>query len=207
MGTRPPGSDGRRSAFTLVELALASFLVAVGLLGVYALLRTGMDSASERETDVRGSLFAHTAFATLDAAADVAAMGGATNWVAFWKHFFDGSTNLPLPGAGASDAESHPARPPDADLNSFSSAVPGLHLRGDGLFAYVYADATVSYASNTVWYEIIPSMDDSDKIKWLPDNEHPSALAVTLHVWAERPSSSAQTYFRMFSCQVRDEAE
>ena len=203
MGTRPPGSDGRRSAFTLVELALASFLVAVGLLGVYALLRTGMDSASERETDVRGSLFAHTAFATLDAAADVAAMGGATNWVAFWEDFFDGSTNLPLPGAGASDAESPSESPLGAGSDSFSSAIPGLHLRGDGLFAYVYADATVSSASNTVWYEF------NHPPNWLrrESGGDPFAVAVTLHVWPERPTSSAQTYFRMFSCQVRDATE
>ena len=187
-----------QAGFTLVELALTSFLIAVGLLGVYALLRTGMESGVAQERDVRGALFAESAFATLDAAADEAAEYGRTNWVEFLECFFlNATTNLPLPGATQKDWESEQ---PDY-THSFSEAKPTRLLWGLGRHAYSFewemSDETS--VSNLVWYEF-------GDPNWIEDTENPYAVSVSLHVWPESPSSSAQTFFRVFSCRQGPES-
>lgn len=190
-----PKSSNR--GFTLVELASASFLIAVGLLGVYALMRSGLESSSEQERDMRGMLFAESAFETLAVAAQAASdVGGKTNWVAFWEAFYDGSTNLPLIGATSDD---WPRAEPllGADFRAFALAPQTRLLSGNKLQAYAYSDQTAT--TNTIWYDFnerSPLVEDKETGDFL-------ALAVTLHVWPESPSSNAQTYFRVFSLEER----
>ena len=183
------------AGFTLVELALTSFLIAVGLLGVYALLRAGLESGEAQERDVRGALFAENAFATLDAASDNSAQYGATNWVAFWRYFFHDAetwTNLPLPGATQEEWKSEELE----YTHSPSEALPTRLLWGLGRHVYSYeweiSDGTS--VSNLVWYEF-------GRPNWIEDSDKPYAVSVSLHVWPESPSSTAQTYFRVFSCR------
>ena len=180
-----------RTGFTLVELAMASFLVAIGLLGVYALLRSGIESGDAQERDIRGSLFAEGAMATLEAASVAAARTSSTNWVEFWESFFNGSTNLPLLGASSDDWPSTTEETSAA--GEFTGALPTRLLYGKGRWAYYYAMQDVASVSNTVWYEFsepeLPSSDDHP----------PLSLSISLHVWPETPQSTAQTYFRVFS--------
>lgn len=180
---------------------MASFLVAVGLLGVYALLRNGMESGEAQERDIRGALFAESAMATLVAASDAAGRAGTTNWVDFWEGFFDGSTNLPLVGATQDDWPD--AAGEESVSGQFTGARPTRLLYGKGRWAYYYApEDDVASVSNTVWYEF---SDPRDKNFPSRDDHPPLALSVSLHVWPESPQSTAQTYFHVFSLHAGSE--
>ena len=185
--SRHRGRNPGRGGFTLVELAVAMFVVTTGLLAVFALLRRGQDSGTEIEADLRGGLFAETAFATLRAASDHAAATG--TWEEFWTEFSAGTTNLPLPGATSDDLAGG-----EAAGQSFADAPDGPILATDGLRAYSFTgwpaedDAGVYCVSNTVWYDMSLGGDATN-------------VSVTLHVWPERPASSSQTYFTVFGWQ------
>lgn len=180
-----------RNGFTLVELAVASSLVAVGLLGAYALLRAGIESEETQESDVRGALFAESAFDTLEAVSEsVAAQGGSTNWVAFWKDFSDGKLALPLQGTDPGSGEWSSATFAEQGGEEFWNAPATHFLIGAGRWAYTYAD--VGKASNTVWYAF--SDADGDE----------NAVLVSLHVWPESPRATSQTYFRLFGYRSAD---
>lgn len=194
MNSQPHYSATSCCGFTLVELAVTSFLIAVGLLGVYSLLRTGIETSTDQEKEIRGALFADSVFATLSVAAQEAAnAGGATNWVAFWTDFCKGTTNLPLPGATSINWPAA-ADIPGALHRDFAAAPAHKLLAGGGLHAWVYDGLGV--ASNTVWY-------DFSEPSWLPSGStNYSAIGMTLHVWPESPQSSAQTYFQLFCLQI-----
>ena len=170
--------------FTLVELAVAMFVVATGLLAVFALLRRGQAAEAVLEEDLRGGLFAETAFATLRAASDQAATEG--GWEDFWTLFNAGETNLPLPGVASG------ALPEDeAKASSFADAPDEAFLVAGGTRAYSFMgwpDDTASFCvSNTVWYELLTSGITN--------------VSATLHVWPERPGGTSQTFFTVFGMQ------
>lgn len=79
-------------AFTLIELAMASFVAGVALIAIVALLGAGNRAAMEGEAAIRASLFARDAFATIrllnDRAADDPADPDA--WGKFWEECRDG---------------------------------------------------------------------------------------------------------------------
>ena len=166
---------------------MATFVVSTGLLAVFALLRRGQDSGAEIEADLRGGLFAETAFATLRAASDNAAATG--SWEDFWTEFSAGTTNLPLPGAYSGDTSSG-----ESGGSSFADAPDEPFLAANGIRACSFTgwpaedDAGVYCVSNTVWYDLSLGGDTTN-------------VSATIHVWPERPSSSSQTYFTVFGWQ------
>lgn len=173
----------RSSGFTLVELAMASFLVAVGLLAVFALLRRGIDTGGFSEEEIRETLFAETAFATLRAAADNAA--STNGWTAFWDAFERGDARLPLPGAFREtlprDGDEEPAPllmgTPDDEWNA---ALFSGWPTGDG-------DAMA--VSNTVWYHL--------SITNISTYAH-----VQIHMHADRPREESRTAFSIIPNQT-----
>ena len=82
----------RKDAFTLIELAMASFLVGVALVSIVALLGAGNRAATEAEGAIRASLFARDAFATLRILNDRAASdpNNIDAWYEFWSDCQDG---------------------------------------------------------------------------------------------------------------------
>ena len=58
-----------RSGFTLVELSLALFVVAIGLMAALALLPAGVDAGRAQGDDIRAALFAGDVFDFYEAAA------------------------------------------------------------------------------------------------------------------------------------------
>ena len=179
----------RRRGFTLVELAVASALVAVGLLAVFALLRRGIDTEGASEEEIRETLFVETFDATLRAAADHASATG--TWTEFWTAFANGSTNLPLPGASSASAPEHPdgARTLDA-----ASPVPFL-VGGDpqswhaALFAgWPRESGGGNAVSNVVWYT-------------LETTPYDDIARIQLHVVSGRPRESYRTAFTLIPNQ------
>lgn len=165
----------RSEGFTLVELAVSSFLVAVGLLAVFALIRRGIDTGEFSEEEIRETLFAESAIATLRATAEHASATG--TWTDFWEAFAGDttSTNLPLPGAfsdiDAPSSENTPA-PWLAGNEEWNAALFSGWLREDGSCA----------VSNTVWYRSI-----------VQDLE--SYAQVQIHHRANRPRETSRTTF------------
>lgn len=82
----------RQGAFTLIELAMASFLAGVALVSIVALLGAGNRAATEAEGAIRASLFARDAFATLRLLNDRAANDpdNINAWFDFWSDCQDG---------------------------------------------------------------------------------------------------------------------
>lgn len=94
------GSNNRnpRSAFTLVEIALATLALSLGLLAWFGLGRMAMENAASAENDTRAALFADNLFASLRSVSeDLCATGGPAPWASFWSGFASGSTPLPIP--------------------------------------------------------------------------------------------------------------
>ena len=174
----------RSGGFTLVELAMASFLVAIGLLAVFALLRRGIDTEGFSEDEVRETLFAETAFATLRAASDHAS---ATNgWNAFWENFEAGNTKLPLPGAF------HETPPPEEanDPAPFLLGCPNEEWR-TALFSGWPTDNGLMAVSNTVWYTVAIMRDDEDPY-----------AHVQIHIRGTKPGNSSRTAFTIIPKQT-----
>ena len=162
---------------------MASFLVAVGLLAVFALLRRGIDTEGFSEGEVRETLFAETAFATLRAAADHAS--ATDTWTSFWEDFEGGTTNLPLPGAFAETQE------PNGDDNPspFLTGCPNGEWRAALFTEWPTGIGDGMAVSNTVWYCITISVESS-------------YAQVQIHIRADRPRETSRTAFTIIPNQT-----
>jgi type II secretory pathway pseudopilin PulG len=88
-----------RSAFTLIEIALAILLIALGILAMFSLLGAGLDTSNKASADAQAAIFADSVFNSLRAESQRAAEKGiaVTNaWVDFWDSFTSGGTNIPI---------------------------------------------------------------------------------------------------------------
>jgi type II secretory pathway pseudopilin PulG len=115
-------------AFTLVELALTTVVIGIGLLAVMMLGRMGLQAATESEQDARCTLLANDIFATLRAASDEAcATGGPQAFVDFWTTLRDD------PNAGLD----FPVAATPALTNLFALTPPENLIRGGGVASRV----------------------------------------------------------------------
>lgn len=80
-----------RSAFTLIELALAALVVGIGLMALITLGRNAMQTALQVEDERRAAALAEDLFATLRSASSfVLQMGGYGDCTNFWQAVADG---------------------------------------------------------------------------------------------------------------------
>ena len=87
-----------RSAFTLVEIALATLVLSLGLLTLFGLGRLAMENAARAENETRTALFADNIFSSLRSVSeDLCATGGPSAWAVFWTGFSNGTIPLPIP--------------------------------------------------------------------------------------------------------------
>ena len=68
--SRPPSSDRRRAAFSLVEVSLALVVVAIGIFGIMSLFPAGLDQNARSIAETHAAFFAEEVFASLRAWAD-----------------------------------------------------------------------------------------------------------------------------------------
>ena len=90
--SRRPERELCAAGFVLMELALAIFVLAVGILGMVILLNDSMSRGKRAAADTRQALFAQSVFQGLHAVSFSAQQGG--RWTNFWYDFADGYTNL-----------------------------------------------------------------------------------------------------------------
>ncbi len=77
----------RLAGFTLIEVALAVIVVAVGIMAAFALIGTGLDSSAKAVADTRAGIFAEDVFNSLRTRNAQAMEAGEAAWLAFWTSF------------------------------------------------------------------------------------------------------------------------
>jgi type II secretory pathway pseudopilin PulG len=90
-----------QSAFTLIEIALAILLIALGILAMFSLLGAALDTSNKASADAQAAIFADSVFNSLRAESLRAAEQGldvtnADAWVNFWNSFSNGVTTIPV---------------------------------------------------------------------------------------------------------------
>lgn len=83
------------SGFTLVEVALASLIIGLGILTLFGLARIGTQSAAEAEDETRAALFAENVFGALEAVnTTLNATHDPAGWSQVWQAFQSGERFL-----------------------------------------------------------------------------------------------------------------
>ena len=92
-----------KCGFTLMEVALAVVVVAVGVLGLFALLSTGLDSSAKAVATSQAAFFANATFGALRSTSAEAAQVSTNGWDTFWQSFVSGTStgtlSVPVPAA------------------------------------------------------------------------------------------------------------
>ena len=90
-----------KAGFTLVEIALAILVVAIGVLAIFALLSSGLDNSVRAIDDTHAAMFADNVFNGLRAVSVSLAekqnqLVGSTNcpWETFWDAFSSGTNSI-----------------------------------------------------------------------------------------------------------------
>ncbi len=94
-GRHQAGRDG----FTLMEVALAILVVAIGVMAVFSLLASGMDSNTKAMADTQATIFADNVFNALSAAAQKRALdnpGDPKAWITYWTDLKAGKVGITL---------------------------------------------------------------------------------------------------------------
>jgi Tfp pilus assembly protein PilV len=92
-------SEGDKAGLVLVEVAMAIFVFAVGVLALVVLLNSSAERAGRAHADTRRALFAQSVFQGLRAVSFAAREQG--RWTNFWFDFSDGYTNIAVSAPGA----------------------------------------------------------------------------------------------------------
>lgn len=88
-----------RRGLIMVEVALAMVVLAVGVLAVFILFSTGLDTQTKASSDTQAALFAESVFNTLRAESALASE--ATNgWEDFWGEFAQGDRSVAVAAEG-----------------------------------------------------------------------------------------------------------
>lgn len=100
VASRQRTGTGAASGFTLVEVALAVVVVALGILAVFGLLSAGLDQSSKAIAETEAAIFADNVFHGLGAIslalADIPTTVTNYPWEAFWRAASFGMTNIPV---------------------------------------------------------------------------------------------------------------
>jgi prepilin-type N-terminal cleavage/methylation domain-containing protein len=91
----------RGQGFTLIEVALAVAVVAVGVLGLFALISTGLDASAKATATTQAAFFADATMNAMRAECASASAAGSTNWKNFVQGMMNRQTNFFLTVAAA----------------------------------------------------------------------------------------------------------
>jgi len=91
-----------KQGFTLLEVAIAVFVIVIGVLALFALMSAGLDSSARAVADTQAAMYADNVFNGLHAVTLREARrgdngkdpGGNYYWRMFWHDFASGSTNI-----------------------------------------------------------------------------------------------------------------
>jgi prepilin-type N-terminal cleavage/methylation domain-containing protein len=96
----------RREGFTLIEVALAVTVVALGMMALFALMSGGLDNSAKAIADTQAALLAQNTFSSIRERNVKEAQKGTVQWEAFWTGLTNGSASIsvaaPLAWSGQS---------------------------------------------------------------------------------------------------------
>ena len=181
-----------RSAFTLVEIALATLVLSLGLLTLFGLGRLAMENAARAENDTRTALFADNIFSSLRSVSeDLCATGGPSAWAVFWTGFSNGTIPLPIPLPEAT-AFSNPKNFSDQVLGNGTWHTNFFYARPD-----IHGPSTNAIPEWGVRFAIeVELTNDFVAVSGITNQAH-----VTLHVapGAYGTISESRTFFTLFT--------
>jgi Tfp pilus assembly protein PilV len=168
-----------RSAFTLIEIALAILLIALGILAMFSLLGAGLDTSNKASADAQAAIFADSVFNSLRAESQRAAEAELNNahpesWTNFWISFKDGTTNIPV-----------------AFTELWES---NMVIRGDGLQTAVFGNVGTHIVNHALRYTIAvqPRSRSAD---------------VLLNIWDGQFGQTGDTNALIFYSEFRKEGD
>jgi prepilin-type N-terminal cleavage/methylation domain-containing protein len=180
-----------RSGFTLMEVALAIVVVAIGMMAAFALITTGLDSSAKAVAMTRGAIFADDVFNGLRSKASLATDAGEGAWELFWEDFEDGAAAVTV-AAGPMwqlDVEVIPGWPPVIVTNYiYVVATPeGDPAEGLSLTNYCYRTDTTNIPNSSLRYtlyvephvETITVGTPPEEFSWSRTNK----ITAILNVW------------------------
>lgn len=171
-----PVASRAARAFTLIELALAIFVLGMAVLALYSLSRLGVRAATEAEDEMRAAMFADDVFTTLGIYADHCRRAtNETTWVEFWRQVQDGTQPLPVaawdywqgPGDGATPLTVY------GDGEVRTNVYRSVDLRADASF-----EAIPEYGVQYRLGVSLPPFNKEQPPAWT------NSVRVTLHVWS-----------------------
>lgn len=98
MRRREEGRDGgqRRQGFTLLEVALAVTVVALGMMAMFGLMSGGLDNSAKAVADTQAAFLAENAFNALRERNVEEARKGPAAWDSFWTGLTNGTIALTI---------------------------------------------------------------------------------------------------------------
>lgn len=204
LNIKPPPPDDRHSffilhfpfrsaGFMLIELVIASFVIGVALLGILAMLNSGLRQATESDNETRASIFIDDVMTTLRLLNDRAASDETNSnaWNEFW---------LDLSSAGGNNA-----------ITQFTGfATASWSERYNDKDEPIYTDGKYHFITNYWRPETNPIHSDGvrdyviqyriditnaeDYVYFDADNRHPIYYKVQIHAWNGASRSGQDDY-------------
>ena len=191
IGQRGGRAASRKGGFTLMEVALAVSVVVIGLMALFALVSSGLDSSTLAVKDTHAAMFADNVFnglrATSQAHAELGTnINGDVYWRMFWADFASARTTLTVAASSVWDADAgsydiRASRYIKGGRGAAATYDPSMRkLRFDNRpqHADLEGDPLVNHALR-YRLEIRPG----DVGFWLTDVLENESLSVTLFVW------------------------
>ena len=149
--------------FTLVELALAVLVVAIGVLAVAALISAGLDSSAKAIADTQAAIFADSLFNVLRARSLTEAEQSTEDvdkFVEFWVAFSNNWTSVTIVADEAWGVVCTESIRGPGPVNNVISAYPGIHTN-----IYRHADNT-NLVSHVLRYDLDVGLLYGDNVYW-----------------------------------------
>lgn len=156
-----PTAASCQAGFTLVEVALAVLVVALGVLAVFGLLSAGLDQSAKAIAETEGAIFADNVFHGLGAESLALAETPTTTAVHLWEDFWEAAAagGVTIPVTAPDMWESPDTLEINTDGNIHANEYMTSTARGTGVSV---PNHTIRYRINvelakpvgTLWYNI-----------------------------------------------------
>ena len=177
-----------RSGFTLIEVALAVLVVAIGLLAVVALFSHGLTASNKAVADTHASMFAGNVFNGLRARSLLMAERQTlTNktWMQFWTNFVGGTTSITVAAAA-------PGWSAWTNVTLIRAGGPYTQVFGNasmhgsgttGIVNHAFRYRIDAWMTNVVASNLVSAKVDSTWYNWWTMPVTNDKAMVTLYVW------------------------
>lgn len=172
-----------KSGFMLIELVLASFVIGVALLGILAMLNSGLQQVTESDNETRSSLFANDVVTTLRLLNDRAASDETNSnaWNELWLDLSSSGGNNAITQFTGFATASWREKYSGKDEPIFTDG--GYHVITNYWRPLTHPPDTDGIGDYVLQYRI--DITNSEEQVWFSvDNRQPLYYKVQIHVWS-----------------------